>query len=498
MKKINTDKLSVIKSYLKEDELNLLDSFYLGFSQRCLISKGDIKKIKEDFENAIIYYLKKGFSLKVALELLDPKYLGGFYARPSLLWFPLDNSAKIYPMSIEHDNMPVFRMSAYLKDEIVPELLQMALTFTIKRFPSFATTLKKGFFWHYLDTSKKRYVIHKEIDVPCQPLKVSRSGSQSFRVVYFNNRISVEFFHVLTDGTGGMVFLKALLSEYIRLLGVKVDVLGSIWNVNEIPKNEEISNEFTKVNHTENVSGLVNKRTLQMNGRLTNVKPNQIIHFKVDALKLKELVKKYNTTVTSYILALMFIAIKASTDALTGAISIQVPVNMRKFYDSVTVRNFALYCGVIFNIEEITDVKSLTENISLQLEEKANKSKMEQMVTSINKLVNSIKFIPLFIKQPIAKRIYGFLGDQAFTSTLSNMGVIDMPEEYKKYILSMDFILGTCPNNRAICGLITYNNVTTLSISKMTKDPTFEEKMYELLLKDNLIVEVEGSMVYEY
>ena len=133
-----------------------------------------------------------------------------------------------------------------------------------------------------------------------------------------------------------------------------------------------------------------------------------------------------------------------------------------------------------------------------QLEEKANKEKMSEMITSANKLVSSLRLIPLFIKLPIAKKLYGFLGDQAFTSTLSNLGVINMPEEYKKHILSMDFVLGTAPNNRAITGLITFNNVTTFSVSKMTKDPTFEEKIYELFTNEGLDVEVEGSRIYEY
>ena len=32
----------------------------------------------------------------------------------------------------------------------------------------------------------------------------------------------------------------------------------------------------------------------------------------------------------------------------------------------------------------------------------------------------------------------------------------------------------------------------------MTKDPTFEEKFYDLLTKEGMEVEVEGSGVYEY
>ena len=54
---------------------------------------------------------------------------------------------------------------------------------------------------------------YEENDIPCQCLKVSQSGSQSFRVLYYHTRISVEFFHVLTDASGGLEFLKSLVSK---------------------------------------------------------------------------------------------------------------------------------------------------------------------------------------------------------------------------------------------------------------------------------------------
>lgn len=495
--KINNVEFFEILNNLSEEENALLESFFEKFNQHCLISKNEKNKMRLDFEKAILYYFKNGYSLNQIVKLLDPIYLGGFYARPSLLWFPLDDSAKIYPMSLEHDNMALFRLSAYLFEDVVPEILQMALTFTIKRFPSFATTLKKGFFWHYLDTTKRRFTISEECDVPCQPLRVGRSGSQSFRVIYYKNRISIEFFHVLTDGIGGMEFLKSLLAEYVRLLGVNISNLGEVIDINDIPNAKEIRNEFARVLHSQNSSGLINKRVLQMNGKLTKMKPNQVIHFKLNSLKFKASAQKHNTTVTIYTLALIFMAIKAATDSLSGEVSVQVPVNMRKYYPSTTLRNFAMYCGIKIDLEDIETLSGLIENIKEQLEEKVSKEKMSEMVTSANKLVRSLRLIPLFIKLPIAKKLYGFLGDQAFTSTLSNLGVVNMPDEYRKYILSMDFVLGTAPNNRAISGLVTYNNVTTLSVSKMTKDPMFEEKLYELLISEGLEVEVEGSKIYE-
>ena len=222
------------EKYIKkqsDEKAEMLEVFFREFNIHCLLKNTEKKILREDFEKAILYYETIGVPLEKALELLDIKYLGGFYARPPILWLALDDAAKIYPMSMKHGSMPIFRMSVYLKKEVVPELLQMALNFTIKRFPSFATTLKKGFFWHYLDTAKRRFCVEKENDIPCQPIQVSYSGSQSFRVLYYNNRISVEFFHVLTDGTGGMTFLKALTAEYLRLSETDIvmdDVMLSI------------------------------------------------------------------------------------------------------------------------------------------------------------------------------------------------------------------------------------------------------------------------------
>ena len=37
----------------------------------------------------------------------------------------------------------------------------------------------------------------------------------AFRVLVYKNRVAVEFFHALTDGTGALVFVKTLLAEYL-------------------------------------------------------------------------------------------------------------------------------------------------------------------------------------------------------------------------------------------------------------------------------------------
>ena len=495
MKKTTKSEFSVFLQELTEQDRALVEAFFSEFHLHFLLSKAERKLFRSDFEAAILLLYRQGVPMQEILSRLALSNLGGFYARPSTVWFPLDDAAKIYPISMEHGRQLLFRMSVYLKEDILPEILQMALTFTVKRFPSFATTLKKGIFWHYLDAVKKHFSIELEHDVPCQPIKVSISGSQPFRLMYYKNRISAEFFHVLTDGTGALIFLKALVSEYLRLLGVNASD-SDIWNVNDTPTNEEFENAFVKVEKAESGTGFMDKPASQMNGRLTRRKPCRILHFKMDAAELHKTAKEHGATITAYLLMQMFYACQAATDELTGDIHIQVPVNMRKFYPSKTVRNFSMYCGVRIPIEEIGGKQEMIANIKAQLAEKSAKDRMREMITAAVNLVSSIRMIPLVIKQPIAKMVYGFLGEKIYTTTFSNLGVVNMPKEFDEHVTSMDFCLGAQMTNRLACTLITCNGVSAFSISKMTDDPTFEEKMYQLLTNDGLLIEVEGSEYY--
>ena len=259
---------------------------------------------------------------------------------------------------------------------------------------------------------------------------------------------------------------------------------------------EEFENAFVKVEKAKTSSGFVDKPAAQMNGRLTRRKPCRILHLKMDAEKLRAVAKSYGATVTAYLLMQMFYACSASTDELTGDINIQLPINMRKFYPSKTVRNFSMYCGIRIPIEKIGNKEALLAEINAQLLQKAEKEKMREMITAAVNIVSSIRIIPLAIKQPIAKMVYGILGEKIYTTTFSNLGVVTFPEEFMEHIDSMDFCLGAQVTNRLVCTAITCAGVATFSISKMTLDPAFEEKMYQLLLADGIETTVEGSEYY--
>lgn len=121
----------------------LVEELFANVRRHTALSAKENAALIGDFEQALLYYHQTGLPLMEALSRLDPESLGGFYARPPVLWFPLDDAAKIYPLSIKHGQMALFRLAVNLQQPVVPALLQMALNVTVGRFPSFATTVKK-------------------------------------------------------------------------------------------------------------------------------------------------------------------------------------------------------------------------------------------------------------------------------------------------------------------------------------------------------------------
>jgi NRPS condensation-like uncharacterized protein len=505
LKKLNTRKKkkqeTPFQQYmetLSDGERETVFRYFSRWNEHVALNRSMKTAMLADFETALLYYADSGTPLNQALLRMDVESLGGFFARPAVQGHPLDDAAKIYPLSMKQNEMAVFRLSVYLKEYVVPEVLQIALTFTVKRFPSFATTVKKGFFWHYLDAAKRRYAVEPETDVPCRPLNIAASGSQSFRVLYFENRISVEFFHVLTDGTGGMAFLKTLTAEYLRLLGANIPPGSGVYDRNETPDERETENGFSLAENSEKSAGFLDRPAVQMSGRLSSVKPCKILHFHFSATALKTAAKEKNATITAFILAQMFVAQKNATDERGGEIGIQVPVNMRKFYHCETLRNFALYCGVRLPLREITDADAILPAVSEQLAKKTSKSAMNEMMNATLRMVRSLRWVPLVIKRPAASIVYGFLGDKIFSNTLSNLGVVTLPEEMAPFIDHFDFILGTAKSNRASCTLVTYNDTATFTVAKLTDDPSFEERLYRQFADAGLQPRVEGSQLYGY
>ncbi len=493
---IKTKKLNKFLEMFKENERG--DILFLLYSLNKVINlpKKTASKLNEDYLETIKSLHLRGFSAEEIANNLNVKNLGDFYANSDDRWYLLDNAAKIYPLSMKSRWMAMFRMSVYLKDKVDPNILQMALNFTIKRFPYFAVCLKNGVFWHYLEGINTRFEVTEENMRPMSTVDVS-DRQVPFRVVYFENRISVEYFHILTDGTGGSIFLKTLVGQYFKILGEKFEYGDGFWDVNEKPKESEWENAFLKADKIDNPRGFNQPLAMTMKGKISKYKPYQVLSFEMDSEKLYQKSKETGVTVTAYILDIMSKALKESVKPYKNRkIQIEVPKNLRAYYPCNVMNNFTLFGMLYLDTKEIG--KSYhSQKISENLRECTSKPVLDELMNGTNKLVKQIAYIPRVVKSVLVKPIYGIVGDRVMTTVLSNMGVEKAPSEILDKIDKMDFLLGPSMGSGAVCAMISINKKTVFSITKMVKDDTFEEKMYELLTRDNIEVKVWGSEKHE-
>lgn len=472
-----------------------LNHFFGKIKSRVTCSTRIKTEIVNDYENALLYYDWK-ISIDESLSRLNPDNLWRFYSEAPKRWFPLDNVAKIYPLTMHDKWMAMFRLSFYLKEDIIPELLQIALTTTIKRFPYFSTTIKKWFFWHYLDTIQTRFFVEEEKSYLCEPMNISTNKSKLFRVIYWENRISVEFFHILTDWLGGMEFLKSLVAEYLKLCWTNIDENDMIKDINEHVPEAELKNDYTKAVKVKKAKWFSDQKALKIDGKKWKVLPTEMIHFDLNCDDIKSLAREKWISVTTLILGFIFVATAESTKKTKWNIQIQMPVNMRRFYDSDTLANFSLFTLIKEEKKAIQDFDSLLQDIQSQIKELVTKENLNIKMCYTNRVVKNVKFIPLILKKYLIRFIFSLIWNNTISNTLSNLWNIELPKWMEDEIIKADFCLWPQTARKIACWLITCHWVTTLSITKAIVNSMFERSLIKQFEQNWIQFKIHGTNNY--
>ena len=133
-------------------------------------------------------------------------------------WEKLDNASKIFPVVANYKDSKVYRLTVELYKDIEADILQEALDLSLESFPIYKSTLQRGFFWYYFETSDIYPQVEEESMVPCAEIYLPGNRNLLFRVNYFKKRINLEVFHALSDGLGATWFLETLVFHYLAIL----------------------------------------------------------------------------------------------------------------------------------------------------------------------------------------------------------------------------------------------------------------------------------------
>ena len=417
-------------------------------------------------------------------------------------WLRLDNAAKIYPAARRRKWSNVFRQSVTLCEPVDTLVLRQSLEVTVKRFPSIAARLRRGVFWYYLQQLEETPELRREHSYPLVFMSKDEIRRCAFRVIVHRNRIAVEFFHSLTDGTGALIFLKSLTAEYLeQKYGIVVPAEFGVLDRQELPREEELEDSFLKY------AGPVPASRKETNAWRMRSEPQAdgFLHltcFHVPVKKALELAHSHNVTLTVFLCAVLMQALinlqkeKVPSPRKRKRIKLLIPVNLRQLFPSRTLRNFAMY--IIpeldprlgeYSFDEICQV--IRHKMGLEL---TQKHMSRVIATNVNDERNPVvRLIPLPLKNLVMKAVFDSVGERKSCMTLSNLGAVQVPESMKPYVCRFDFILGvqaTAPYN---CGVLSYGDTLYINFIRNIRDPELERHFFLILRDMGLTVTVESN-----
>ncbi|MBE0668435.1 MAG: hypothetical protein IH593_12305 [Bacteroidales bacterium] len=413
---------------------------------------------------------------------------------PPNWWMKLDNAAKIYPAITGSELTGVFRITAVLSSPVVLSALRRSVTETSKLFPSFSVELCKGFFWYYLEYNGNEPRILADEGPRCQTFPRNIKGELMYRVLTRNNTVSVEFLHILTDGGGAMFFLKTLLNYYfLYSRGIESppfpDVVGG-------PPPGGTEDLFTKFYG----KGLPHPPVLPMAWhlpyKLRETPRFRVTSFGMSSLQLTTVAKEHGATITEFLGSVFLFVLqemRLSHGKGSPHIRVQIPFDLRKKFDSFTLRNFSLFVLPEIDIrlgpytfDEILQEVKMTIQMS-------NEKRIRKIISRnvSNEKNPVIRAMPLFIKSPVLRMAYRKFGPSQFTSIITNMGRV-MPEGPATEFIEAFSVTPPPPHKdiKVTCGLISLGANTILTFGSLTDSAGLEREYVRFLTKAGITVKL--------
>ncbi|MDR3263733.1 MAG: hypothetical protein LBT30_05420 [Clostridiales bacterium] len=397
-----------------------------------------------------------------------------------LKWIKIDNSARIYPMIYSENGQNIFRIAFEMNGAVDPVILHRAVRDVLPRYPSFKVRMKKGLFWYFFEENATLPVIFKDKDVRLDKIDFHANNNYIFRVCYHKNVISLDFNHTVTDGKGGVEFTKAVIFRYLEISGYKVCGEGLIKALDAPPSGGEIEDSF--LNNYKRVpikdielGDILGKKGYSINGAPLEDAAIGIINGHCSVASVKAAAKKYGATVTEYLCGLFMYSIyMTNNNAKKRPIKLLIPINLRKIFNSETLRNFSFITTAIAEVKEPSlKFDYFIECVKARLANAVDPSAISKKVAGMVKLDKNmfIKLIPLPLKFIIfrsGKKIISTF--RSSTAILTNPGVIDIPESMKPYVRHINMALIPTQNATLNCAVISCKDEISITFARRCND----------------------------
>lgn len=412
----------------------------------------------------------------------------------------LDNAAKLFPAISSSELTSVFRITVGLDRPVRYSCLMEAIDITVERFPYYRVVLGSGIFWHYLEYTDRNPELLPEEEIPCKAFLIRQKKTLLYRILARSDRISVEFLHILTDGSGALEFLKTLLLVYLRKTGCNITATDGII-LPESPVNPEEIEDGYKRFFRKVPSPAKKKAAWHLPFRLNSKPRLRITRAELAVDQLLAASRKDEVSITEYLAAVylyslhnIFLAQNRHAKRKPTILRIEVPVNLRKRFPLATMRNFSLF--VMPEIDLSLGNYSFKEILSVVHHGLQSGSDPKQISRFLSSNVSYeknilVRLLPLFVKEMAISAIYRNIGSKQCSGIITNLGAVTLPPEFSEFVKSFE-IIPPPPNKtvKASCGVVSYNNKLIICFANITESKELEKHFFSYLTRNGINVKL--------
>lgn len=409
-------------------------------------------------------------------------------------WYKVDNVAKVFLASVTRRDPRVFRVSCVLAAPVDPALLETALGRTAKEYPQFQVTLHRGLFWHYFESTDKQPHAVPETQAPCAAIYGPQIKNELlYRVSYYGARVNVEMFHALSDGNGGMMFLKTLIHNYLQLQNPALADVPGDERASEEESEQDAFRQYYGGGRSEDPPA--RRGVFRLRGLKLPYDQVRFFEAHLAAAQVLQKARAAGVTVTSYLAAAQMLAVYRTMPALERGrpIVVSLPVNLRNYYGSETARNFFNSIGIPYVFQGGETVETLARSFDAKLREALKTEKVKGRMDGYEKLeqMPGVKPVPLFIKNAAVS-----LGNAAevrkVTLTISNLGRIPLQKELQPYVKGF---VAYCSSSSMFTTACSYGDDLVLGTTWAYRGTAVLKNFYRLLSAEGLDITLYATEV---
>jgi NRPS condensation-like uncharacterized protein len=416
-------------------------------------------------------------------------------------WLPLDNAAKIFPSGTRKTRSLVFRISSDLNRRVNFDRLFEAASLTAKRYPYFTMHLRRGFFWYWLEeVPGGTFQIMPDEGEPCKEFKFGWSQNPLCRILARDFRISAEFYHVITDGTGALEFFKTLLATYAELSGIKVPKTGFNHYTSEPDEGETIDAYNTYFDPRLPAPPRLSK-AFHVPFPFASSPRLSILTIEAEAGQIKGKAQSRGVTLTEYLVSIYLMVLQDIFEQMPPlkklrrrpVIRIQVPVNLRSLFPSNTLRNFALFVTpeIDMRLGHYT-FEEVLHTVHHFMQHQTDPKLMQKIIyrNVRNEKSLFIRIIPLILKDRVLNYYFKRSGMSLYSGLLTNLGRLDFSDEFGDTIERFLLLPPPPDATKISLGVVTYRNRLIISFSNSTKSIDLEKRFIHYLQSEGIAVKL--------